>query len=119
MTNTEESRRKAAETRKRNTELRHQAKADRLTKKPQVYLTGEEINMYDFLYPVRFACRCMHNYILSDKLERIIMNKDTWQDPQAIIAAISPYVEILYGQNPHPHFNQDRMIKRVKFILDF
>lgn len=109
---TEESRKKASETRRKNTELRRKEKAERLTKKPQVYLTGEEIDMYDFLYPVRFACRCIHNYILSDKLERVVMNPDTWQNPPAIINAISPYVEIVYGRNPHPDYKHS-VRKRV------
>lgn len=116
---TEEARKKAIETRRKNAQIKKEKKQNKI---PQVYLTGKEVNMYDFLYPIRFACRSIQNYKLGHKLERIVINKDTWQNPKAIIEAISPYVEIIYGENPHPSYDSENTKKldkkpRKKYIM--
>lgn len=67
--------------------------------KPNCYLSGKELNAFDFINPLRNALRPVHQYTLLHQLEKQITAISIWENIEAINIIIFEYVTICIIDN--------------------
>jgi hypothetical protein len=86
--------------------------------KVDVYITGKELDAFDFFNSLRNYLRPKHKYMLCHKLERLITDVAIWQDVNSIVNVLNTFVTIKINYDdvmiPTP---KKVMVEREKRVL--
>jgi|WetSurMetagenome_2_1015567.scaffolds.fasta_scaffold08132_15 hypothetical protein len=67
--------------------------------KPICYITGKEMNGFNFWEPLRKTFRPLHKYSLLHSLEQQIVNVSIWKNVEIIKNVLSSYVVFEFQEN--------------------
>ncbi len=82
--------------------------------KPVLYITGKEIDAFDFWTPLRNALRPLHQYELCKQIEKEIADPQTWRNIRIALNRLQKYFIIQEGVPKRKKVKVEKKIKTRK-----